>query len=242
MQKDIKMRRINKWLLILFITLIFTGCGLKHTVLVDSITSQEFNPNIKNSRYILLALDENKTNDLYYEKFYGEVKDIFSRNGNTVVDNIQDADYIAFINYTNKSHKRTVTESIPITGQTGVDTHTIFRQGSYGYVSPYTYTTPRYGTVGYSNYQHQEVMYTHSISVMACEKTADSRPGKKLWQLIAVTSNDSNDIRKNFYPLLFILEKYMMKDTNGHLDVDIYENDNKLMFEDERFHRENNDE
>jgi len=230
------MQRINSWLMIFFIALICTGCGPKYSVLVDGITSQDFNHNINNSHYILLARDKDKLTDLYCEKFYNEVKNVFVKNGNSVVDNISYADYIAFIDYTtSEPHKRTVTESIPIFGETGVDTHTTFRQGPYGYVSQYTYTTPRYGTIGYNTYQRQEISYTHSLSVIAYKITDDFKVGKGIWQLIAVTSDDSSDIRKNMQPLLFILEKYMAKDTGGHLDVDIYEKDNKLVLGSEIF-------
>lgn len=44
---------------------------------------------------------------------------------------------------------------VPITGQAGVDTHTTYTYGPYGYI-PYTYTTPKYGTGGYDHYQTSE--------------------------------------------------------------------------------------
>ena len=44
---------------------------------------------------------------------------------------------------------------VPITGQVGVDTHTTYTYGPYGYI-PYTYTTPKYGTGGYDHYQTSE--------------------------------------------------------------------------------------
>ena len=44
-----------------------------------------------------------------------------------------------------------------------------------------------------------------------------------------MTSNESNDFRKNLPALISVLEKYIMTDTHGNLNIDLYEKQGKLI-------------
>lgn len=224
-------------LLLFIISLYIQGCSAKYSVLVDARTSQEYElqKNINDKYKIIFDKEEGNVN-FDYELVYKEVVNVFQKNGYQTVDDISDAKYSVFINFkVGGPHSETISHSVPITGQVGVNTHTGYRYGPYGMTS-YTYTTPRYGTVGYRNYETVELFYTHSLSVVAYEfSMVDAKITKKAWQLICVTSNESNDFRKNLPALLLVLEKHMATDTHGNTRIEIYEKQGQLVSKEDFF-------
>lgn len=221
------MKKTMTILVLFFISFYIVGCSPKYSVLVDSRTSQEFEKNKDtNDKYkILFDYKKNKTN-FDYELVYNSVLNIFKNNGYNTVDNIYNADYVVFIDFkVGGPHTNTINHSTPITGQVGVNTHTTY--GPYGATH---YTTPRYGTIGYSNYQTIETYYTHLLHVNAYSFSKEELEiNKKIWEIILVTSNESNDFRKNLPALISVLEKYIMTDTHGNLNIDLYEKQGKLI-------------
>ena len=218
-------------LAMLIISFYIVGCSPKYSVLVDSRTSQEYEINKNNNdKYkILFDYEKNKT-DFDYELVYNNILNLFKNNGYNTVDDIYNADYVVFINFkVNGPHTSTINHSTPITGQVGVNTHTMYTYSPYG-MTPYTYTTPKYGTIGYNNYQTTETYYTHLLSLDAYSfSKKELKLDKKIWQIILVTSNESNDFRQNLPALLLVLEKYIMTDTHGNLDIELYEKKGKLV-------------
>lgn len=223
----IKLKKFINILAILITSFYIVGCSPKYNVLVDSRTSQEFeiNKSVNDKYKILFDYEKNKTN-FDYKLVYDSVLDMFKNNGYNTVDDIYNADYIVFIDFkVNGPHKSTINYSMPITGQIGVNTYTTY--GPYGATN---YSTPKYGTIGYSNYQTIEIYYTHLLSLNAYSfSKKELELDKKIWEIILVTSNESNDFRKNLPALLLVLEKYIMTDTHGNLDVELYEKQGKLI-------------
>ena len=228
-------------ILLAVICLYLQGCSAKYSILVDARTSHEYESkkDINDKYKIIFDIGESNVN-FDYELVYNEIVNVFQKNGYQTVDDISDAKYSVFIDFkVDGPHTETISHSVPITGQVGVNTHTGYRYSPYGMTS-YTYTTPRYGTVGYRNYDTVELFYTHLLSVVAYEfSMVDAKVTKKAWQLICVTSNESNDFRKNLPALLLVLEKHMATDTHGKTRVEIYEKQGQLVSKEDFFkHKE----
>ena len=228
------MKRRFSLLMGILILLSLWGCSPKYSFLVEGRTSQEYEyTKSPNDTYKIIFDYEKNKNDFDYEIAYNSVLEVFNKNGYKTVEYINDANYVVFVNYNVRDYTYTVNHSVPITGQVGVNTHTGYTYGPYGMQS-YTYTTPRYGTVGYNYYQTTETSYTHSLSVIAYSfSLVDFQINKKIWQLVSVTSSKSNNFRDSIPGLLFTLEKYMATDTHGDLDIDIYEKQGKLITEED---------
>ncbi|MCM1512479.1 MAG: hypothetical protein NC112_05155 [Oxalobacter formigenes] len=229
-------KRIN--LLLIMLAFLCCACSSPNfNVLVNGRTSQEYEQNKKNSdKYKIIFDHEKNKDDFDYQLVHDSVTGIFKKNGYHLVENIYDAGYVAFINFTvSEPRKRTINHSTPIIGQTGTTTHTTYTYGPYGAV-PHTYTTPIYGTVGYNHYQTTKTFYIHLLSVTAY---AFSKPElkvtKKTWQISSSTLSKTNDFRAALPALLLVLQKRMATDTHGDIDVEIYEQQGKLIEEEDLF-------
>lgn len=212
------------------IFLCITGCSPQFSVLVDGRTSQEYEQNKSaNDSYKIIFDNERDKNDFDYKFVYDSVVNTFRKSNYRIVDNIYDADYVVFVNFEVKGRTATINHSTPITGQVGVNTHTTYTYGPYG-MTPHTYTTLKYGTIGYDNYQTTEIYYTHLLSVAAYTfSKTDMELAKKVWQIISVTSDEANDFRANLPALLLVLEKHMATDTHGSVNVELYEKQGELV-------------
>ncbi|WP_298067391.1 hypothetical protein [uncultured Mailhella sp.] len=75
-----------------------------------------------------------------------------------------------------------------------------------------------------------KLFYTHllSIDVYSFSKT-NLELLKKVWQVVSVTSSNSNDFRESLSALILVLGKYMATDTHGNIDVELYEKQGKLV-------------
>lgn len=221
--------------LFIAIFLCIAGCSPRFSVLVDGRTSQEYEQNKSvNDSYKIIFDNERNRYDFDYQFVYDSVINTFKKNNYRIVDDIYSADYVVFIDFNVKMHENTINHSAPITGQIGVNTHTTYTYGSYGAI-PYTYTTPKYGTVGYDHYQTTEISYTHLLSVAAYTfSKADLELDKKVWQIISVTSDEANDFRTNLPALLLVLEKHMATDTHGSVNIELYEKQGKLVEREEK--------
>ncbi|WP_165175094.1 hypothetical protein [Desulfovibrio sp. ZJ369] len=230
------MRYIINLLLLIAIFLCVVGCSPKFSVLVDGRTSQEYEQNkSSNDNYKIIFDNERNKYDFDYQPVYDNIVNIFRKNNYHIVENIYEADYVVFINFKVNGHTNIVNHSTPITGQVGVNTHTTYTYGPYG-MTPHTYTTPKYGTIGYDNYQTTEISYTHLLSVAAYSfSKADIGLSKKVWEIILVTSDETNDFRKNLPALLLALEKHMATDTHGNIYIELYEKQGKLIEREEMF-------
>ncbi len=235
-------RKLISLLMLVVVSLLYTtGCSPKFNVLVGGKTSLDFEQSQNHDKKYKIFFDnERNKKDLDYHIVYNGVADTFRNNRFHLVENPYDADYIVSVNFSvSGPHGYTVDHSIPITGQVGVNTHRVYSYGQNGMI-PYTYTTPKYGTIGYNHYQTTEKFYTHGLSVVAYGL---SKPKLEIthiiWEITAVTSNETNDFRKILPALLLVLEKHMAKDTHGNINIELHEKDGKLIEKDDMFKTNN---
>lgn len=224
---------MKKFICILFVIFIFLcsyGCSPKYKILAEGKVSQYYQNNKKSyDKYKIVFNHERDRDDLDYQLVYNSVVNVFKKNNYLIVENIYDADYAVFINFKVSSHTIPINHSVPITGQTGVNTRTTYTYGPYG-VTSHTYTTPRYGTVGYHNYQTNETFFTHLLSVTAYDFSKEHLEiNKKMWEIISVTSDENSSFREIMPSLLLVLENHMATDTQGNINIEIYEEYGKLI-------------
>ena len=175
-----------------FIVLLFffgiVGCGPNFAI-VQGTKTVHHQLNSINGNIYLANFTEKEGEDLLFKKYADTLENYLFGYGFRVVDDIQEADYVAFISY-GIGPPIVNTYSVPVysytPGKTKHDVLPLFspRYGHLGFVSTTTYTMPKYELVGtevksYITYQRNFAMDILSVdSVFKKEQTKKVYEGR----------------------------------------------------------------
>lgn len=209
-------------LIYIFLLSIFLVSCQTIKVSVSSISAPE---SMEKSNIFLAPGDPNiPLSDLLFREFSEDVKIALIQNGYNVVDDLNQADQVAFIAY-GISDPKTQIISIPLFGPTSVSSsnttgNMIFNQsgGTYQGTTTYNYN---YGITGFTNYS--SIYFTRVIFIIAIDwKTyLHNKVIIPQWQTHIISNGSNSDLRSVFPFMIYAAEKYIGKNTEKAIDVSV---------------------
>lgn len=170
------------------------------------------NYNLKNKTFFLAPADSDvNINDIEFQTYASYVTAILEFEGAVKAKDIENADLCILFRYdiTDKTHVETI--PVPIRGIVGSTsrtyTNTSTNKNTYGSIygnaynsSTTTYTTPTYGTVGYSSVDQTVEDYLRVLDIYAYDNNNVDNP-TMLWKANLRSIGSSNSLLKVF-PML----------------------------------------
>lgn len=212
---------MKRWfILCLFLSLLISACGKTHySVKADSITAQDYSNNTKESYYVI-PLDKNtRVDDLTFQSVVSLIKPYFEEKNMYITNDIVKADNIIILGYgISDPQILTETRSEPVTGIIGYNYNTygnIYTNNNYGTYNSNTYSTPKYGIVGYREKQINYTIYSRWIGIAAYKKEKD-KIGKQIWKTYLYSEGSSNDLRGVMPYIIKPLSEVLGTNTNGY--------------------------
>lgn len=222
--------------ILLLAALVLSGCAPmqpQFSVRVDSISGGAVD---KNS-YILLPGDKDtKAEDLQFKEYAAYVNRALIKQGFTPAESFEKANIAIFLMYgigDPKEHQYSY--SIPTWGQTGVSssytTGTISSYGGYGSYSGSTTYTPTYGVTGSTTHTGSYITYFRFMVLDAVDldEYKKSKKEVQLWKTTVTSSGSSGDLRLVFPILVAASQQYVGKNTGQKVEVDLYEDDERVL-------------
>ena len=140
---------MRKFLIMIPIALVLSSCETTQPGVRSKIQSfHELNTVLDKQLYIT-SRDEGMSSSIEFRVYREKFRSAFSERGFNVVDNIEDSNLIAFIDYgIGDENIRTSYVSMPVWGPTGGGTSTSTTIYGGGVANTTTNTTPNYGVTG----------------------------------------------------------------------------------------------
>lgn len=210
--------RVNvKIIAALTLIVALTGCASSR-VETTTITYQGPDAAMRGTIYVSPGT-EAQANSLSFNSIKNRIAAHFGQKGYQPVSDYQDAQYVAYVNYSINDGKK-VKESVPIYGQTGVggvsfSSGTVRGSGGYASYSGSTYTPPTFGMVGIADTEHTVYLRQVQIDVF---KVDGKRLGQKVYEIVG-SSNGSCSNLKAVLPLIIdgMFEKFPGVDGEAQL-------------------------
>jgi len=222
--------------ILLVVTLVVSGCAttqLKFSVRVDSIRGGA----VDKSSYILLPGDKDtKAEDLQFKEYAAYVNRALIKQGFYPAESFEKANIAIFLMYgigDPKEHQYSY--SIPTWGQTGVSSSytagTISSYGGYGSYSGMTTYTPTYGITGSTTHTGSYTTYFRFMVLDAVDldEYKKSKKEVQLWRTTVTSTGASDDLRLVFPILVAASQQYVGKNTGQKVEVDLYEDDERVL-------------
>lgn len=203
---------ISAWL---FISLL-SGCAQTEDLQVSSLASTHSDAGYK--RFVIVS-DSYKPvdNDLTFEEFARQAKQVLIQKGFIAVDNPKDAQLLVALSYhigTPKTRTEVVnTPTYPMFGPVYIR--------HYGYYHPY-WNYPVYNTSVYQFTTYQKTMRLQAISA---KEFSASKTVKPLWDVIVSSNNENGDLRYMFPYMLVAAGQYIGRNSGYSVSLTLEKND-----------------
>lgn len=223
-------------LTLLMAVLVVSGCATvqpQFKVMVDSISDGSFNK----KSYILLPGNKDTTSeDLQFKEYAAYVNRALIKQDFVLAESLEKANVAIFLAYgigDPKEHQYSY--SIPTWGQAGVSssytTGTINSYGGYGSYSGTTTYAPTYGVTGSTTHTGSYSTYFRFMVLDAIDldEFKKSKKEVQLWKTTAISSGSSGDLRLVFPNLVAASQQYVGKNTGQKVEVNLYEQDERVI-------------
>lgn len=170
-----------------------TGCATSR-VKTTTITYQGPNAAMRGTIYVSPGTEE-QAKALSFNSVKNRIAAHLGQKGYQPVDDYENAQYVAYVNYTINNGKK-VSESTPIFGQTGggasFSSGTVRGSGGFATYSGSTYTAPTFGMVGVANTEHTEYLRQVQIDVF---KVDGKKLGQKVYEIVGTSSGSCSNLK-----------------------------------------------
>jgi len=192
-----------KSIFIVFVIILFSGCATKPKYIVDINSIGSTHGKVK---YVLIPASKSISSaDLEFQEYSKYIDKALKKKG-FIKTNLQNADIVIFFKYgISKPKQYTKTFLLPITSQDGFRG---YRSGIKTYILFTRYYELNAVDLKYYNSTHKY---------------------KQLWKTVVSSSGSSGDLRRVFPVLVAASEKYIAVNTRHIIEVEIYENDKKVL-------------
>lgn len=221
---------------ILLAALVVSGCATmqpQFSVRVDSISGGTAD---KNSYILLPGNKDTKAEDLQFKEYAAYVNRALIKQGFVPAESFENANVAIFLIYgIGDPQEHQYSYSIPTWGQTGVSssytTGTISSYGGYGSYSGTTTYTPTYGITGNTTHIGSHITYFRFMVLDAVDLDEYKKSEKEvqLWKTTVTSSGSSGDLRQVFPILVAASQQYVGKNTGQKVEVNLYEEDERVI-------------
>lgn len=216
--------------------LLLSGCATmqpQFQVRVDSISGEK--PDKKS--YILLPGNKDtKAEDLQFKEYAAYVSRALIKQGFVPAESFEKANVAIFLVYgIGDPREHQYSYSIPTWGQTGVSssytTGTVSSYGGYGSYSGTTTYTPTYGVTGSTTHTGSYTTYFRFMVLDAVDldEYKKSKKEVQLWKTTVTSGGSSGDLRRVFPILVAASQQYVGKNTGQKVEVNLYEEDERVI-------------
>jgi hypothetical protein len=221
---------------IFFSIVLLSGCATTQpgfSVKVDSISGTSAD---KTSYILLPGNKDAKADDLQFKEYAAYVNRALIKQGFVPADSVEKANIAIFLVYgigDPQEHKYSY--SIPTWGQTGVSssytTGTVSSYGGYGSYSGTTTYTPTYGITGSTSHIGSHTTYFRFmvLDAMDLDEYKKSKKEVQLWKTTVTSAGSSGDLRQVFPILVAASKQYIAKNTGQKVEVNLYEEDDRVI-------------
>ena len=215
---------------------LMAGCATmqpQFSVRVDSIAGATAD---KNSYILLPGNKDTKVEDLQFKEYAAYVNRALIKQGFVPAESFEKANVAIFLVYgIGDPQERQYSYSLPTWGQTGVSsshtTGTISSYGGYGSYSGTTTYTPTYGVTGSTTHIGSHTTYFRFMVLDAVDldEYKKSKKEVQLWKTTVASAGSSGDLRQVFPILVAASQQYVGKNTGQKVEVDLYEEDERVI-------------
>lgn len=216
--------------------LLLSGCATmqpQFQVRVDSISGEKSNKHL----YILLPGNKDtKAEDLQFKEYAAYVNRALIKQGFVPAESFEKANVAIFLVYgIGDPQEHQYTYSLPTWGQTGVSssytTGTISSYGGYGSYSGTTTYTPTYGITGSTTHigSHNTYFRFMVLDAVDLDEYKKSKKEVQLWKTTVTSTGSSGELRKVFPILVAASREYVGKNTGQKVEVNLFEEDDRVM-------------
>lgn len=216
--------------------LLLSGCATtqpQFEVRVDSISSEKTD---KNSYILLPGNKDTKAEDLQFKEYAAYVNRALIKQGFVPAESFEKANVAIFLVYgIGDPQEHQYSYSIPTWGKTGVSssytTGTISSYGGYGSYLGTTRYTPTYGVTGSTTHIGSYTTYFRFMVLNAVDLDEYKKFKKEvqLWKTTVTSAGSSGDLRKVFPILVAASREYVGKNTGQKVEVNLFEEDERVM-------------
>jgi len=221
---------------LLVAALVISGCATmqpQYIVRVDSISGGAAG---KNSYILLPGNKDTKEEDLQFKEYAAYVNRALIKQGFVPSESFEKANVAIFLGYgIGEPQEHQYSYSIPIWGQTGVSsshtTGTVSSYGGYGSYSGTTTYTPTYGVTGSTTHIGSYTTYFRFMVLDAVDldEYKKSKKEVQLWKTTVTSAGSSGDLRRVFPILVAASQQYVGKNTGQKVEVNLYEEDQRVI-------------
>lgn len=216
--------------------LLLSGCATiqpQFSVRVDSISGATTD---KSSYILLPGNKDTKAEDLQFKEYATYVNRALIKNGFMPAESFEKANVAIFLVYgIGDPQEHPYSYSLPTWGQTGVSssytTGTISSYGGYGSYSGTTTYTPTYGVTGSTTHVGSYTTYFRFMVLDAVDldEYKNSKKEVQLWKTTVTSAGSSGDLRRVFPILVAASQQYVGKNTGQKVEVNLYEEDDRVI-------------
>ncbi|GHV90799.1 hypothetical protein AGMMS50268_13020 [Spirochaetia bacterium] len=173
--------------------------------------------------YIILPSTNVGNDQLMFNEVKEYIIKALSQKGYIYANNYSEANYALLIDYgIGEPEKITSTYSIPIFGQTGVQSSTTIGNS--------TYYKPTYGITGSTTNTSTRTEYRRHLDILAYDnqKFLNENEEIQLWHSSAISTGSSNDLRLVMPYMVTALKDYIGTDTKKTINIVLYKNDENV--------------
>ncbi len=216
--------------------LLLSGCATiqpQFHVRVDSISGEK--PD-KSSYILLPGNKDTKAEDLQFKEYVAYVNRALIKQGFVPAESFEKANVAIFLVYgIGDPQEHQYSYSLPTWGQTGVSssytTGTISSYGGYGSYSGTTTYTPTYGVTGSTTHIGSYTTFFRFMVLDAVDldEYKKSKKEVQLWKTTVTSAGSSGDLRRVFPILVAASQQYVGKNTGQKVEVNLYEEDERVI-------------
>ena len=213
-----------------------SGCATtqpQFSVMVDSIGGAIAE---KNSYSLLPGNKETKADDLQFKEYAAYVNRALIKQGFVPAESFEKANVAIFLVYGIGDPKESqYSYALPTWGQTGISSSytsgTVSSYGGYGSYSGTTTYTPTYGVTGSTTHIGSYTTYFRFMVLDAVDldEYKKSKKEVQLWKTTVTSAGSSGDLRRIFPILVAASQQYIGKNTGQKVEVDLYEEDERVI-------------
>lgn len=180
------MKIVFKFSLLILFLLMISACGPKVETVRGTKTVHHELGSINGNIY-LADFTNKEGEDLLFKKYANTLENYLFGYGFRVVDDIQEADYVAFISY-GIGPPIVNTYSVPVysytPGRTSTNRSMLWSRsyGYIGYVTTTTYTMPKYDRVGTDVKSYITYQRNFAMDILSVESVLENKAANKVYE------------------------------------------------------------
>ena len=219
--------------LVIFLTLLFSGCAHKYPVKIDALKSPSYELTPGSKFYVLPP--EGMTKDLRFEELRGIVEKAFQKRGYVLAGSPDEAELKIISSFRISDPIQTLERRMdPIYYETHAHTRVIARPvfNKDGSIAGYRYSeiwVPRRREfAGYTDQSTTVTVFDKILHLSALTGSGDNH--KEVWAMSLYNRSKSKDLRRHLPYLMAAGMPYIGKKTDGEIEVLLEEENSDLLY------------